>query len=76
LPYVAPEVLTEMYRAQAADLWSCGIILVTMLTGGEFRITFVCLENYGFVLCFVFELIFNHFCWVFGILAVDCIKNI
>jgi len=33
LPYVAPEVFTKMYRAQPADLWSCGIILIAMLTG-------------------------------------------
>ncbi|KAG4073652.1 hypothetical protein HA402_000876 [Bradysia odoriphaga] len=33
LPYVAPEVLAGSYRAQPADLWSCGIILVAMITG-------------------------------------------
>ncbi|XP_077286179.1 serine/threonine-protein kinase grp isoform X2 [Arctopsyche grandis] len=33
LPYVAPEVLKEPYRASPADLWSCGIVLVTMLSG-------------------------------------------
>jgi serine/threonine protein kinase len=35
LPYVPPEVLTKPYLAQPADLWSCGIILVTMLAGGK-----------------------------------------
>lgn len=35
LPYLAPEVLTGRYYAVPADLWSCGIILVAMLTGGE-----------------------------------------
>ncbi|XP_037958541.1 serine/threonine-protein kinase grp [Teleopsis dalmanni] len=33
LPYVAPEVLVRPYHAQPADVWSCGIILVTMLAG-------------------------------------------
>lgn len=33
LPYVAPEVLVEPYFAAPADIWSCGIILVTLLSG-------------------------------------------
>lgn len=35
LPYVAPEVLVQPYAATPADIWSCGIILVTLLAGGE-----------------------------------------
>lgn len=33
LPYVAPEVLVQPYNATPADIWSCGIILVTLLSG-------------------------------------------
>ncbi|GBP45167.1 hypothetical protein EVAR_95819_1 [Eumeta japonica] len=36
LPYAAPEVLLaaeKPYRAQPADLWSCGVVLVAMLAG-------------------------------------------
>ncbi|XP_076651707.1 serine/threonine-protein kinase grp [Halictus rubicundus] len=33
LPYVAPEVLLQPYLAEPADVWSCGIILVALLTG-------------------------------------------
>lgn len=36
LPYVAPEVLQGPYRAEPADVWSCGIILVALLAGGTF----------------------------------------
>lgn len=33
LPYVGPEVLLGPYKAEPADLWSCGIVLLTMLAG-------------------------------------------
>lgn len=32
---MSPEVLVKPYMAQPADVWSCGIILVTMLAGGK-----------------------------------------
>ncbi|XP_026811722.1 serine/threonine-protein kinase grp [Rhopalosiphum maidis] len=33
-PYLAPEVLSELpYQAEPSDIWSCGIILVSMLAG-------------------------------------------
>lgn len=35
LPYVAPEVLLCAYHAEPADIWSCGIILVALLSGGN-----------------------------------------
>ncbi|GLV33631.1 grapes [Carabus blaptoides fortunei] len=33
LPYIPPEVLETPYHAEPADLWSCGIVLVAMLSG-------------------------------------------
>ena len=34
MPYIAPEVLTKpQYSAEPSDIWSCGMVLVAMLTG-------------------------------------------
>lgn len=36
-PYLAPEVLSHSpYQAEPSDIWSCGIILVSMLAGGNY----------------------------------------
>ncbi|XP_060527599.1 serine/threonine-protein kinase grp [Cylas formicarius] len=32
-PYLAPEILKSSYFARPADIWSCGIVFVAMLTG-------------------------------------------
>lgn len=37
MPYIAPEVYANMtYHAEPADIWSCGVILVAMLAGGNY----------------------------------------
>jgi serine/threonine-protein kinase Chk1 len=34
MPYIAPEILMKsQYNAEPADIWSCGVVLVAMLTG-------------------------------------------
>lgn len=56
LPYVAPEILVRPYSATAADVWSCGVILVAMLAGGkriELKVFF------SFILFFRFNLNLN-----------------
>ena len=36
-PYIAPEILVKpKYHAEPADIWSCGIVLVAMLSGGMY----------------------------------------
>jgi serine/threonine protein kinase len=38
-PYIAPEVFAGLeYHAEPADIWSCGIVLVALLAGGEHRL--------------------------------------
>jgi len=36
IPYLAPEVIQKVpYKAEPVDVWSCGIILVALLAGGQ-----------------------------------------
>ena len=38
-PYIAPEVFAGLeYHAEPADVWSCGIVLVALLAGGEYKL--------------------------------------
>lgn len=45
LPYVAPEVLERPYHAEPADVWSCGIILIALLAGGERILSFLFINS-------------------------------
>ena len=37
--YCAPEMLMKpRYNAEPADIWSCGVVLVAMVTGGKFDV--------------------------------------
>lgn len=60
LPYVAPEVLERSYLAEPADIWSCGIILVALLSGGKshLKLKYVRKRNRLFVTRDVFSLAF------------------
>ncbi|GMR58448.1 hypothetical protein PMAYCL1PPCAC_28643, partial [Pristionchus mayeri] len=35
MPYISPQVLRRSYRGRQTDIWSCGIVLVTMLSGEQ-----------------------------------------
>ena len=39
--YCAPEMLMKpRYNAEPADIWSCGIVLVAMVTGGKIQLAY------------------------------------
>lgn len=39
LPYTAPEVLSSKeYRAKPADIWSFGVMLFALFTGGKYQV--------------------------------------
>lgn len=59
LPYVAPEVLSRPYHAEPADIWSCGIILIALLAGGEFYFIFFPFVLFFFSSTLHFGLYFN-----------------
>lgn len=47
LPYTAPEVLlSKEYRAKPADIWSFGVILFSLFTGGFINFLIIFNKNY------------------------------
>ena len=55
MPYIAPEVLVRsQYSAEPADIWSCGVVLVAMLTGElPWSYFFICTH---YILIFTFNI--------------------
>lgn len=47
-PYMSPEVLLRPYSAEPADIWSCGIVLVALLAGGELTLLVQSIFAYGY----------------------------
>jgi hypothetical protein len=71
---MAPEVLADTeYRAQPADLFGCGVVLVAMLAGGKlvlFHLTFVAITIPFFVTYLICILIY-HLCKEFKMMVRD-----
>lgn len=71
LPYVAPEILVRPYSAAAADIWSCGIVLVAMLSGGKPNY-FLLIFFLRYFVYFLIQYKFEYFICLLCVLRLYC----